>query len=106
MPVEIQKFAAEGLRRDAAQVLTDNDASEFGNLIPEAGGLSTGDLSADDFISKAGGFLLEEKLDGIEKQYLVKALELSEGNQSKAAAILGISRFALKRKMEKFSMTP
>lgn len=45
---------------------------------------------------------LEKKLDSIEKQYIIKALEETGGNQTKASKKLGISRFTLKRKMEKF----
>jgi len=89
LPVEIQNYrTAEG--ETEAQALKDSTFSE-----------------ADSFFQKSeidGSFFLEEHLDGIEKQYLLKALENSEGNQSKAAAMLGISRFALKRKMEKHSI--
>lgn len=46
-------------------------------------------------------FSLDFKLDSIEKKYIVNALEKWGGNQTKAAEELGISRFALRRKMEK-----
>jgi len=58
----------------------------------------------DDISIENDNFSLEEKMDGIEKQYLLDALEKSEDNQTKAAAMLGISRFALRRKMEKYSL--
>ncbi len=44
---------------------------------------------------------LDEKMDCIEKQCILEALETEGGNQTKASALLGISRFTLKRKMEK-----
>lgn len=47
------------------------------------------------------GFSLDDKLDSIERCYLVEALEKFGGNQTKAADWLGISRFALRRKIEK-----
>lgn len=47
------------------------------------------------------GFSLDDKLDSIERCYLVEALEKFGGNQTKAAEWLGISRFALRRKIEK-----
>ncbi|MBR0598702.1 sigma-54-dependent transcriptional regulator [Sinanaerobacter chloroacetimidivorans] len=50
-------------------------------------------------------FSLDEKMDGIEKEYLLEALEKSGWNQTRAAAMLGISRFSLKRKMEKFLLS-
>jgi len=95
LPVEIQNYnTVEGRTahalKDYALPEADSFPPETENVFPET------DMD--------GSFSLEEKLDGIEKQYLVKALEKSAGNQSKAAAMLGISRFALKRKMEKFSM--
>lgn len=48
--------------------------------------------------------LLDNKLDSIEKRYIMKALEKHSGNQTKAADELGISRFALRRKLEKHGL--
>ncbi len=87
LPVEIQNYAAGA------------DTENFmDRVLPESDRF-------DAAFSEQSGFFLEEKLDEIEKQYLAAALEKSEGNQTKAAAMLGISRFALKRKMEKHQMT-
>jgi len=47
------------------------------------------------------GLTLDDKMDCIEKQCILEALEKSSGNQTKASVLLGISRFTLKRKMEK-----
>jgi transcriptional regulator with PAS, ATPase and Fis domain len=40
----------------------------------------------------------------IEKQLLVRALRQAEGNQSKAAKILGISRDTLRYRIKKFNL--
>ncbi|WP_186429031.1 sigma-54 dependent transcriptional regulator [Clostridium sp. BSD9I1] len=49
------------------------------------------------------GFSLEEKVADLEKYYIKKALSKSNGNFSAASKILGISRHALNRRMEKYS---
>lgn len=48
-----------------------------------------------------GSFSLEEEVSFMEHQYIEVALALSNQQISKAADLLGISRFALKRKLEK-----
>lgn len=48
------------------------------------------------------GFSLERELQSIERDYLEKALQETRWNVSKAAEILGISRFALQRRIEKY----
>ncbi|MCT4618410.1 MAG: sigma-54 dependent transcriptional regulator [Marinisporobacter sp.] len=48
------------------------------------------------------GFSLENTLSEIEKSYIKKALHQTNGNHSNAAKLLGISRFALKRRIEKY----
>lgn len=72
------------------------------HVVEEAETLSP---EADIFPAEAGNFSLEDKLGETEKKYLKKALEITKGNQSKAAEMLGISRFALKRKLEKYSIS-
>jgi len=47
-------------------------------------------------------FSLEEVLAGIEINYINKALQQANNNHSQAAKLLGISRYALKRRMEKY----
>lgn len=47
-------------------------------------------------------FSLENEIENLEKEYITKALDYSKGNYTKASEILGISRFALKRKIEKY----
>ena len=43
---------------------------------------------------------LKKETDLLERTYIEKAMELSEGNMSRAAQMLGMSRFALKRRLE------
>ena len=49
-----------------------------------------------------GNFCLEDEIKIIEKKYITRALEKASGNHSRAAKMLGISRFALKRRIEKY----
>lgn len=48
------------------------------------------------------GFSLEEKVADLEKYYILAALNKSKGNFSAASKLLGISRHALNRRMEKY----
>ena len=66
-------------------------------------GVGEGVSSREDLISRllSGGFSLEEEVKDMERRYIALALELSGRQISKAADLLGISRFALKRKLEK-----
>ena len=43
---------------------------------------------------------LKKETELLERTYIEKAMELSEGNMSRAAQMLGMSRFALKRRLE------
>ncbi|WP_129598312.1 sigma-54-dependent transcriptional regulator [Anaerophilus nitritogenes] len=47
-------------------------------------------------------FSLEDTISEIEKKYIKAALNQSNGNHTNASKLLGISRFALKRRMEKY----
>jgi two-component system response regulator AtoC len=56
-----------------------------------------------------GGLMLEfrpgtDTLDDLERRLLEEALRMSAGKKAKAAEILGISRFALLRRVEKFGL--
>ncbi len=64
---------------------------------------------------RAGSPELDEPVDGeiqdlgelvarIERREIIKALDRSDNNKSQAAALLGISRFTLQRKMEKYEL--
>jgi len=48
------------------------------------------------------GFSLEEKVTDLEKHYIVKALNRTKRNFSAASKLLGISRHALNRRVEKY----
>lgn len=43
---------------------------------------------------------LKQELDSLERNYIERALELTDGNLSKAAQLLGCTRFTLKRRLE------
>ena len=50
---------------------------------------------------KKGPIDLEHEVVMLEKRYMSEALKLSGNNLTKAAALLGITRFSMKRKMER-----
>ena len=47
---------------------------------------------------------LVELVERVEKTEIVKALRLAEGNKTRASDTLGISRFTLQRKLEKYGL--
>ena len=47
---------------------------------------------------------LNELVDDVERSEIRKALEAAGGNKTRAATLLGVSRFTLQRKLEKFGM--
>ena len=49
-------------------------------------------------------FQLEKYIENIEKQFIVKAIEFSKGNQSKAAKLLGLSLRVFRYKLEKYGI--
>ena len=67
------------------------------------GSAGKGFVSSEDAASvlQKGGFSLEREVRQLEQRYIDAALGLSHQQISKAAELLGISRFALKRKLEK-----
>lgn len=50
------------------------------------------------------GILFEEAVSEFEKKFIKKILDSSNGNQSKAAKILGIHRNTLSRKIEAYKL--
>lgn len=57
--------------------------------------------------SRAGGFVLPEEgvdLEEVERSLISQALQRTDGNQSASARLLGISRYALRYRMEKFGL--
>ena len=72
--------------------------NELGNQSFAVGDKVTNDLCRE-------GFCLETEVGNLERLYIEKALQSSKGNKSEAAAILGISRYALLRRLEKYKLT-
>lgn len=50
---------------------------------------------------KKGPIDLEQEVAALEKRYMSEALKLSGNNLTRAAALLGVTRFSMKRKMER-----
>lgn len=44
------------------------------------------------------------ELEAVERAFVVQALERTSGNQTAAARLLGISRYALRNRIEKFGL--
>ncbi|MBS6517273.1 MAG: sigma-54-dependent Fis family transcriptional regulator [Clostridium sp.] len=70
------------------------------NRTPDGEGERTGEYFRLKELEK-GPVDLEKEVQSLERLYIEKALALCGGNQTKAAALLGITRFSMKRKMEK-----
>ena len=51
------------------------------------------------------GILLEEAMMEFEKKFIKRALERSNGNQSRAAKALGIHRNTLSRKVDEYNLS-
>jgi DNA-binding protein Fis len=50
------------------------------------------------------GILFEEAVCEFEKKFIKRVLERTEGNQSKAAQVLGIHRNTLSRKIDEYKL--
>ena len=44
------------------------------------------------------------ELEAVEREFVIQALERTGGNQTAAAKLLGISRYALRNRIEKFGL--
>ena len=69
--------------------------------VKDFGALKPGLVSADAFDLPPGGVDLEE----LEKNLVVQALRRAGGNQTKAAALLGLNRDQIRYRVEKFGLT-
>lgn len=89
-------------------ILTDSPWIKAAGLPPEIQDYRSeaGYLPTDSGISAAAGqtVSLEEELDRVEKRLILNALDKASWNQTKAAEYLNVSRFTLKRKMEKHGL--
>ena len=61
---------------------------------------------SESFYNEKTGVLYKSILEAIEKPLLEDVLERTEGNQLKAAKILGINRNTIRAKIKKFSIDP
>jgi arginine utilization regulatory protein len=50
------------------------------------------------------GFCLSEYLNNLERQYILDALQKTDGNQLRAAKLLGIERHVLRYQMKKLGI--
>jgi len=67
--------------------------------LDEAPNIASLDVSKEEL--QSGDFQLDERLKKYEREYVSLAIELSSGNMSKAAQLLGINRSTLYGRMEK-----
>jgi two-component system response regulator AtoC len=82
---------------ERAMLLTEGDRLE----VQDFGVLSTGLGSGDPFELPASGVNLEE----LERSLVQQALRRAGGNQTKAAALLGLNRDQIRYRIEKFGLT-
>ncbi len=70
-------------------------ATAFAGLVP-----ATGEGAASPFPLPEGGI----DLQAVEKDLLAQALERTGGNRTRAAALLGLTRYAFRYRLEKFGL--
>ncbi len=62
------------------------------------------DLADDGLVPAERGTTLPEMVRGLETREIQKAFARASGNKSRAAELLGLSRFALQRKLDKYAL--
>ncbi|MCC6465771.1 MAG: sigma 54-interacting transcriptional regulator [Planctomycetes bacterium] len=62
-------------------------------------------IAEEESLSETGGSL-KDLVEGVEKRKILDALERTKGNKSRAAEILGLSRLGLRKKMERYGLSP
>ena len=82
---------------ERAMLLAEGDRLE----VHDFGGLKTGPGSGDPFELPANGVALED----LERSLVVQALRRAGGNQTKAAALLGLNRDQIRYRIEKFGLS-
>ncbi|MCD6308208.1 MAG: sigma-54-dependent Fis family transcriptional regulator [Candidatus Latescibacteria bacterium] len=89
-------------------VVLQSDTAAFGDNVPvgvpEGDDTATVESVADGLIGSGRTGLLDAARERIEKPLLSKVLARVGGNQSKAAALLGISRNTLRKMLDKYGM--
>lgn len=105
-------YQVEGIRSDALDLMIDypwpGNVRQLENVIERAvilrksGLIQPRDLPDEVVGDRDAGPLARRSLDDVERSYILKLLEDCDGNQSRAARILGINRRTLYRKLRKW----
>jgi two-component system response regulator AtoC len=106
--MRLQAYAWPGNVRELRNVLEravimEADEMLLGTHLPRELGLERPVLSS----AAAGAFVLPEggiELEALERSALRQAMDRTGGNQSAAARLLGISRYALRYRLDKYGM--
>jgi serine/threonine-protein kinase PknK len=80
-------------------------------LVLGDGSIDVGELSSDvvrggPSAARGAGLGLRSRVDALERELVVEALEKTRGNQTRAAQVLGVSRFGLQKMMTRLKITP
>jgi len=80
-------------------------------LVLGDGAIDVGDLSADvvrggPSASKGAGLDMRSRVDALERELVIEALSKTHGNQTRAAQLLGLSRFGLQKMMKRLKIKP
>jgi DNA-binding NtrC family response regulator len=91
------------LRNEVQRLLTLQRGSVTPDLLSHA--VFSGDpAAAPPATLPAGG--LKELVENLERRLLVDTLRRVEGNKTRAAAVLGLSRLGLRKKLDRYGLTP
>jgi serine/threonine-protein kinase PknK len=79
------------------------------SLVLSDGTIDVGDLSAEVLLGRTGagrsaGLVLRSRVDALETELLVEALTRTRGNQTRAARLLGLSRFGLQKMVKRLGV--
>ena len=80
-------------------------AAGDGDLVIDAADLSPEIVRGVSDAAREVGLHLRSRVDSLEKDLLEEALTKTEGNQTKAAELLGLSRFGLQKMMKRLKLT-
>lgn len=110
---KIRDMLAQLLKREGYNISTHSSADTSAiNILSKDHDKNSGTLK--DKVIELGNYLFKEKrgdvyktiLDEIEKPLIESALECTDGNQLKAAKILGINRNTIRSKIKKLCIDP